>query len=194
MLRPVFIRIATLLAVLTLGACSSLPNLTQMMSSVPSLPGLDALPNFKIWERWSGERKCAVVAEDDIRQINWTRVPEVNMRVYNGEFEPMIVQLKQGWPYICRLRNRDDRMRTFAADEFFAHMAVIRITVDGKRQDETCVRKVKVPPGKTATLRLVAAKDGRFEFEDSVIPVTGLFSHGASGLIIVEERFGVRYQ
>ena len=187
-------RVAALAGVLLLGGCESLPNLSQMMPSFPSFPGLGALPDFKIWQRFSGEHKCASVDEADIRQVNWTRVPEVNMRVRGGEFEPMIVQLKQGWPYIFRIRNRDDRARSFSASDFFTSQAVVRITIAGERQDDTCVNKIVVPPRETAELRLVAALDGRYEFEDTVLPVTGLFSQGASGLIIVEERFGVRYQ
>jgi len=187
-------RAAVLASVLALPACESLPTLNQMWSTLPSLPGLDALPDFKIWERWSGDRKCASVSEEDIRQFNWTRVPEVNMRVRAGEFEPMVVQLKQGWPYIFRIRNRDDKPRIFAADDFFAQMAVVRIAIDGKCQDETCVRRITVPPRQTAELRLVAVRDGRFEFEDPPLPVAGIFSHGASGIIIVEERFSVRYR
>ncbi len=192
--RPVLLRALALAAVLATTACESLPTLSEMFSTLPSIPGFRAFPDFNIWERWSGDRKCATVAEEDIRQVNWTRVPEVNMRVRGGEFEPMIVQLKQGWPYIFRIRNRDDTPRIFAADDFFAKMAVIRITIDDKRQDDTCVRRIKVPPRTTAELRLVAARDGRYEFEDTPIPVAGLFSHGASGLIIVEERFSVRYR
>lgn len=181
-------------ALLVVAGCESLPSLSQMMPSLPSLPGLSALPDFKVWQRISGERQCATIDEADIRQVNWTRVPEVNMRVRGGEFEPMIVQLKQGWPYIFRIRNRDDYARRFSASDFFTDQAVIRITIDGERQDETCVNKITIPPRKTAELRLVAALDGRYEFEDTILPVTGLFSQGASGLIIVEERFGVRYQ
>jgi uncharacterized cupredoxin-like copper-binding protein len=189
-----FFQKTSLIAVLALGGCESLPTLTEMIPALPSLPGLGALPDFNVWDRWAGARTCATVDEADVRQVNWTRVPEVNMRVRDGEFEPMIVQLKQGWPYIFHIRNRDDSTRTFAADDFFAKMALVRITIDGKRQDETCVAKIKIPAGKSAELRLVAARDGRYEFEDTVVPVVGLFSQGASGLIIVEERFGVRYQ
>ncbi len=188
------VRAGVLVCALSTAACESLPTLSELYASTPSLPAIGALPDFKIWERWSGERKCATIAEEDARQVNWTRVPEVNMRVREGEFEPMIVQLKQGWPYIFRIRNRDDKPRVFAADDFFAKMAVLRITIDGKRQDDTCVRRITVPARTTAELRLVAARDGRYEFEDTPMPVVGLFSKGASGLIVVEERFSVRYR
>ena len=191
---PQFLRSALLAAVLTLGGCESIPTLSELSAALPGLPGIGALPKFSFFDRLSGARTCASVDEDDVRQVNWTRVPEVNMRVRAGEFEPMIVQLKQGWPYKFNIRNRDDEARIFAADEFFANMAVIRITIDGKRQDDTCVAKIRIPAKKSAELRLVAARDGRYEFEDTAIPMVGLFSHGANGLIIVEERFGVRYQ
>lgn len=187
-------RAAVLAAALAVTGCESWPSLTEMMPSLSSLRGLASFPDFKIWERVSGDRKCATVAEEDVRQVNWTRVPEVNMRVRNGEFEPMIVQLKQGWPYIVRIRNRDDQPRVFAADDFFAKMAVLRITIGDKRQDNTCVSRITLPPQTMAELRLVAARDGRYEFEDTPMPVAGLFSKGTSGVIVVEERFSVRYR
>ena len=174
-----------------LGACESVPSLTQLMSQLPGLPGLKALPNFHLFD----EQSCAKVDDKDVTRVNWTRVPEINMRVRSGEFEPMIIQMKQGWPYVFRIRNRDDKPRTFTSREFFTNMAMIRITIDGKRQGKTCVPKITIPAKKTAEMRLVAAVDGRFEFEDIPLPIKGLFlSEGASGVIIVEERFATRYQ
>jgi hypothetical protein len=187
-------RAAVLAAALLTTACESLPTLNKMWSTLPSFKSLASFPDFKLWERVSGDRKCATVSEEDVRQVNWRRVPEVNMRVRGSEFEPMIVPLKQGRPYIFRIRNRDDTARVFAADDFFAKMAVLRITIDDKRQDDTCVRRIKLPPRGTAELRRVAARDGRYEFEDTPVPVAGLFSEGASGVILVEERFSVRYR
>lgn len=189
-------KVLVIAASLLLGACESvsLPSsITELLPAIPSLKDLGSLPSFANINPFD-EQRCAKVDDKDIKKVNWTRAPEVNMRVRGDEFEPMIVQMKQGWPYVFRIRNRDDKVHVFTSRDFFTHMAVIRITVDGKRQDETCVTRVKIPPKKTVEMRLVAAIDGRFEFEDTLNPIPGFFSHGASGVIIVEDRFAVRYQ
>lgn len=184
--------IAVALAGLSLAACETAPSLNQLLPSFPSLKSFGALPDFNL--DFFAKQACAEVDDEDVKRVNWTRVPEVNMRIRSSEFEPMIIQLKQGWPYVFRIRNRDDRPHVFASRGFFSSMAMIRITVDGKRQDDTCIEKIKIPAKQTAELRLVAAVDGRFEFEDTPMPIPGFFSEGASGVIIVEERFATRYQ
>jgi len=113
------------------------------------------------------------------------------MRIRNNEYEPMIIQMTQGWPYAFRISNRDRRSHTFNAERFLKSMAVIRITIDGKRQDETCISSLDIPAGATAELHLVAAIDGHFEFEDNWLPAATLLSGGADGVIIVEERHKV---
>jgi hypothetical protein len=101
--------------------------------------------------------------------------------------------MKPGWPYIFRIRNRDDKDHYFAAREFFRNMAVIRITVDGKRQEDTCISKLKVPARQTAELRLVAAIDGRYEFEDRRLRIPLVFSRGPSGVVLVGEWHKTQY-
>ncbi len=129
-----------------------------------------------------------MVSPKALKKVNWTRVPKVNMRIRNNEFEPMIVQMTQGWPYVFRIRNRDQKAHTFNAARFLRSMAVIRLTIGGERQNETCVSSIEIPPESTAELHLVAAIDGHFEFEDDWFPAATLLSGGADGVIIVEER------
>ena len=74
---------------------------------------------------------CAEVSKKALKYINWTRVPEVNVRIRNDEFSPMIVRLRQGWPYILRIRNRDNKGHIFRAYEFFSKTAVIAASPQG---------------------------------------------------------------
>lgn len=158
------------------------------MSFIPALPGFTSLPSITDILPDIGGRSCTVVSPKALRKVNWTRVPRINMRIRNDEFEPMIIQMTQGWPYVFRISNRDDRSHTFNADRFLKSMAVTRIAIDGKRQDDNCVSSVNIPAGKTAELQMVAAIDGHFEFRDSWLPAPSLLSGGPDGVIIVEER------
>ena len=56
-----------------------------------------------------GATECKRISKKAQAKINWARVPAVDIRVRNDEFEPMIIRLRQGRPYILRIRNRDDR-------------------------------------------------------------------------------------
>jgi len=132
--------------------------------------------------------ECATVDDKAVKYINWARVPEVDIRIRNGEFSPMIVRMRQGWPYVLRIRNRDHEDRVFKAYDFFRRVAVIKTTVAGEDADFTCFGAVTVPARQSAELRLVALTDGYFEYEDSMIPLPGLFSTGPNGIIIIEER------
>lgn len=132
--------------------------------------------------------ECSTVSPKALKRVNWTRVPKVNIRIRNDEYEPMIVHMTQGWPYVFRIRNRDQRAHTFNAEKFLRSMAVIRLTIAGERQNETCVSSIEVPGGTMAELHLVATIDGHYEFKDAWLPAASLLSGGADGVIIVEER------
>ena len=98
----------------------------------------------------------------------------------------MVIRLRQGWPYVFRIRNRDDEGHVFKAHEFFRNVAVIQSSVDGEVEDNPCLRALWLSPGKTAELRLVASVDGYYEFEDlPFFALTGFYG-GPQGVIIIE--------
>ena len=132
--------------------------------------------------------ECPKVNEQALKMVNWTQVPEVNLRIRHDEFDPMVIRLRQGWPYVFRIRNRDDYVHNFKASEFFANVAIIDMTVGGKEREYTCFRSIRIPARQTVELRLVAVVDGFYEYEDTWIPVPYLFSTGTDGVIIIEER------
>ena len=131
---------------------------------------------------------CKRISEQAMAKINWARVPRVEMAVREGDFEPMVLRMKQGRPYVLKIRNRDDSVRYFRALEFFKQNAVIAIAVDGERAEETCVQAVNIPPRKTAEVRFVAVIDGHYEFEDNFLMIPLVMSGGPSGVIVIEER------
>jgi hypothetical protein len=132
--------------------------------------------------------RCAEVSENAVKFINWAKVPEVDINIRHGEFNPMVLRLRQGWPYVLRIRNRDHEGRVFNAFDFFRNVAVIKTTVAGVDDDITCMASITVPPRETVELRLVAVTDGYYEYEDSLIPWPGVISSGPNGVIVVEER------
>lgn len=132
--------------------------------------------------------ECKQISSRAEAKINWARVPEVELRVRNGEYSPMVMRLKQGRPYILRIRNRDTEQRVFRARDFFLQNAVLAVGVEGKQADATCIHSVTIPARQTAEIRMVAITDGTYEYEDNLILVPWVLSGGPSGAIIIEER------
>jgi hypothetical protein len=106
--------------------------------------------------------ECQKIDPQALKYINWTRVPEVNVRIRQDEFSPMIIRLRQGWPYVIRIRNRDDQV--FRAYDFFSKVAVVGTTIGGEKEDITCYGAIVIPARTTAKISLVAAVDGCYEF------------------------------
>ena len=131
---------------------------------------------------------CKQISKRAEAKINWARVPEIEIRVRDGEYSPMVTRLQQGRPYVLRIRNRDDGLRIFRAREFFMNNAVIAVGVEGQRAPETCIASVSIPARQSAEIRIVAITDGTFEFEDNAILLPFIMSAGASGAIIIDER------
>jgi len=100
----------------------------------------------------------------------------------------MVTRLRQGWPHVIRIRNRDDHGHVFQANTFFSRVAVIKTTIAGKVKEETCYGAIYVPAQQTAELKLVAVVDGYYDYEDSYLFISSVFSLGRNGVIIVEER------
>lgn len=135
-----------------------------------------------------GATGCKQISKRAEAKINWARVPEIEIRVRNGEFSPMVTRLQQGRPYVLRVRNRDEGLRVFRARDFFKSNAVIAVGVEGVRAPETCIASISIPGRQSAEIRMVAVTDGTFDFEDNVILLPFVLSAGPSGAIVIDER------
>jgi len=135
-----------------------------------------------------GTTDCKMISDRAEAKINWARVPEIELVVRDGAFTPMVTRMRQGRPYVLRIRNRDDEMRVFRAGDFFQKNAVIAIGVEGERAPETCVTAVSIPSRQAAEIRMVAITDGTYDYEDNYILLPWVVSSGPNGVIIVEER------
>lgn len=131
---------------------------------------------------------CAKIDQRALKYINWTKVPVVNVRIRQNEYSPMIIRLRQGWPYVIRIRNSDDHGHVFQANTFFSRVAVIKTTIAGEVKEETCYGAIYVPAKQTAEVKLVAVVDGHYDYIDSYLSITSAFDMGRNGAIIIEQR------
>lgn len=151
------------------------------VTALAACAGPTGVSNFSVAE-------CKQLSKRAEAKINWARVPERELRIRDGEYSPMVMRLKQGRPYIIRIRNRDDERRVFRAPDFFEKNAVVAIGIEGVRAETTCIQAVSIQPREAAEIRVVAITDGTFEFEDNPILLPYVMSTGPSGVIVVEER------
>ena len=122
---------------------------------------------------------CAVFPETKVGAVNWDTAWSVNMRIRQGEYRPMVLGFTAERPYVLRIANADDSDRMFRASGFFDSVAVGLVRVGGRDYETTCLSAVTIGPRETAEIWFVAKRDGRYEFEDQLVPY--LFSQGASG-------------
>jgi hypothetical protein len=108
---------------------------------------------------------CAETSLDD---IDWSTAQTVGIRIRQDEFQPMVVGLARDIPYVLHIRNADSSTHRFRSPTFFRQAAVAHIVVDGEARDLDggCITGVSVPANSTVEVRLVALREGRYDFED----------------------------
>jgi hypothetical protein len=126
---------------------------------------------------------CAVFPETKVGAVNWDTARTVNMRIRQGEYRPMVLGFTAERTYVLRIANADNSDRMFRASGFFDSIAVGLVRVGNRDYETTCLSAVTIGPRETAEIWFVAKRDGRYEFEDQLVPY--LFSQGASGVIHV---------
>ncbi len=128
---------------------------------------------------------CVKPDPETFKEVDWTVVRQIDIRVRQGDFTPNLIRMRQGAAYVLRINNRDDDTRRFNARDFFATLKVDRILVGDQELDDPCPTGLIVPPRRIVEIRFIADRDGRYEFDDSFLP--WFLSHGPDGILVVEE-------
>jgi len=124
---------------------------------------------------------CVDYPKTRVGSVNWDTARPVNMRIRQGEYWPMVLGFIAERPYVLRIANADSSDRMFRASGFFDSIALGLVRVEGRDYETTCLSAITIGPRETAEIWFVAKRDGRYEFEDQLVPY--LFSQGASGVI-----------
>lgn len=143
--------------------------------------GLSACNFFEGMDFSFNQVGCAFYPETKVGSVNWDTARSRSMRIRQGEYWPMITEFTAEQPYVLRIANADLQDRTFRASAFFDSVAVGLVRVGNRDYDTTCLSAITIGPRETAEIWFVAKRDGRYEFEDQLVPY--FFSQGASGVI-----------
>ncbi|MHA1598522.1 MAG: hypothetical protein ACTSV1_07345 [Alphaproteobacteria bacterium] len=134
---------------------------------------------------------CSRAAVEKTAGIDWEKANTVNLRIRQGDFSPGYIGLIQGKAYVLRVENGDDDDRYFRAIDFFRSVAVEQISVIGGRTFKTpCVDALTLQAGRTTEVRLVAVRDGSYEFQNNSLLMSMALIGSTGGFITIErERF-----
>ena len=97
---------------------------------------------------------------------NWNKGTPVNITVTNDRFIPARVNLRQGRTYVLRIHNNSNRPHNFSSNRFFKYARVNPADSGWVVHNE-----VKLAPGQTARLRIVAptTPNAAYEFRSTRI-------------------------
>ena len=152
-----------LLTLFGVGACS--------WPELPSLPSLPELPSFSLATEGTDNRpseSCDAEILENARGLDWQEAKTFDVHIRKDRLVPSTLVMKAEKPNIVRIFNRDRKVQTFRAEEFFKHAVVAGIYYDGHQVAESCITAIRIGPRKWAELLIVPLRQGEFPIgEDS---------------------------
>ena len=133
--------------------------------------GLGACAPTDVIQGPGAVRSAGAIAPDAasaaIEAADWEKAIALAIRMRQGDFNPMVVQMRAGFPYVLTIENADAEVHVFRAREFFASAAVKAVEpMDPPLKPGSTVVAILVEPGQTRTVRLIPMKDGTYAYDD----------------------------
>ena len=119
---------------------------------------------------------------------DWSKAEVINVSIEEGMFEPALIEMFSGEPYILRIENKEDFPRWFRAKNFFNDVSIRRIVYKNKEVSGTCLEAISMPSKAVAEVHLVPTTIDDYEFQDNpfyITPLGEIFWNSDTGYIIV---------
>jgi len=119
---------------------------------------------------------------------DWSKAEVVNISIDEGIFEPALIELFSGEPYILRIENKEDFPSWFRAPSFFNDVSVRKIVYQNKEVPGKCLEAIAMPSKAVAEVHLVPTIVDDYEFQDDPFfaPLLGeILWNSDTGYIIV---------
>jgi hypothetical protein len=129
--------------------------------------------------------QCDAVPPDVFEAVDWEAARRINVRIRHGEFDPSLIRLYLGRPYVMQIENRDRTSRRLQALGFFEAIYIHSLIRRDGTQAVSCPWGIRVAPGEVAEVRFIAARDGRYEYGDDLLPV--IFGGIPEGIVHIEQ-------
>lgn len=131
--------------------------------------------------------RCETDTAVHVQGVDWEKARPLNLRIRQGDFDPVYLGLLRGQSYVLAIENADDANRSFRAIEFFGAVAVAGVRVgNGEFEPVPCLTGVSIRPGEVTEIRLVAVRGGSYEFEDNSLMVSLAMVGSAGGFITIQ--------
>ncbi len=131
--------------------------------------------------------RCVTNSAKYLQGVDWHEATKLNLRIRQDDFLPVYLGLLQNRAYVLAIENADDTNHSFRAMEFFRAVAVAGVRADGGEFEQApCLKGVSIPAGKVTEIRLVAIRDGSYEFDDNALMFSLAMVGSAGGFITIE--------
>jgi len=122
------------------------------------------------------------------KNADWSKAEVVDVSFDEGMFEPALIEMFSGQPYVLRIENKEDFPSWFRAASFFSDVSINKIIYKNKVATGTCLEAIAMPSKSVAEVHLVPTTVDDYEFQDSpfhIPPLGELFWNSDTGYIIV---------
>ena len=132
--------------------------------------------------------RCTTANAEHLEGVNWDKATKLNLRIRQDDFLPVYMGLLQKHSYVLAIENGDDREHSFRAMEFFRAVAVAGVRLNGGDfESVSCLKGVSIPARSVTEIRLVAIRDGSYEFDDNALMFSLAMIGSAGGFITIEQ-------
>jgi len=122
------------------------------------------------------------------KKADWKKAEVVEEEIRDDIYQSGLITMWKDKPYIIRVTNNDDGVRSFNAHALFMASSVLKAVYDGEDAETPCLQNVAIGPGKTAEIHLVPLQSGGYDYHETTLFVgvlTEFTTNGAVGFAYV---------
>jgi hypothetical protein len=100
-----------------------------------------------------------------VAAADWKEAFIIEIQIRQNEFNPAIIRLFQGEPYILIVENRDQIPHILASTEFFKTTAIRKVLTEKEEISGANLIGLHLSPGEIKEIHFVPVLDGWYDFE-----------------------------
>lgn len=134
------------------------------------------------------QSSCVTSQKNKAKVVDWRSIDVVEETIEHEVYQEGLINLRVGKPYILRIHNKDNAIRSFRAPRLFYNSSVLKVVHDGKAILPTCLQAVAVEPKKTSEIYLVPLEAGYYDYHETVLEIpfmSEIMTNGSVGLAYV---------
>lgn len=125
-----------------------------------------------VWQDGVKTMPTMYCANDDngpAKTVDWKTATLVEETVKDDRYESGLLTLWQNKPYIIRVTNQDDGVRSFRAPAFFRDVAVLKAVYKDRTVEHPCINALTLAPGASGEIHIIPLKTGSYDYHETGI-------------------------